>query len=54
MKRWDKADIPVATLHAEKAMAVAEENYMEWIVAADTVVVHNNKILGKSNSKRQI
>lgn len=24
MKRWDKADIPVATLHAEKAMTVAD------------------------------
>jgi septum formation protein len=43
----------VMEIALEKAMAVAEENYMEWIVAADTVVVHNNKILGKPKNEEE-
>lgn len=43
----------VMEIALEKAMAVAEENYMEWIIAADTVVVHNNKILGKPKNEEE-
>ncbi|MBN1467169.1 MAG: septum formation inhibitor Maf [Fusobacteriaceae bacterium] len=43
----------VMEIALEKAMAVAEENYEEWIIAADTVVVHNNKILGKPKNEEE-
>lgn len=43
----------VMEIALEKAMVVAEDNYEEWIVAADTVVVYNNKILGKPKNKEE-
>ncbi len=43
----------VMEIALEKAMVVAEDNYEEWIVAADTVVVYNNKILGKPKNEEE-
>ena len=43
----------VQRLAREKARKIAEENQGAWIVGADTVVVLDNKILGKPDSSGQ-
>ncbi|WP_053985317.1 Maf family protein [Niameybacter massiliensis] len=48
----------VKTLASKKAYAVAESFKEEWVLGCDTVVVHQNKILGKpkdaSNAKEML
>jgi septum formation protein len=46
-------DIFVQRLAKEKAKKIAAENPCDWVVGADTVVVLDNKILGKPESAAQ-
>ncbi len=54
-KRGEKASQYVKRMAKEKAVAVAEKNSGETVLASDTVVVCNNKIIQKSkNDAEQI
>ena len=57
---FDERSIPVSLpnnyvkkLAIAKAMDVADNYSQEWIIGADTIVLLNNKILGKPDSRAQ-